>query len=160
MNNSAVEQMLDDCSDELDQLQILAAAQGPATPYLTKYAIVRACGTIEQSFKTVVADHCANKSKAQVKRFLAVRVRDSSMNPSWENMCRLLRDFDEIWNADFKSVVNADSDCAQIKLSLSSLVEARNNFAHGGNPSSTIGDVRVYFDHAKRIIQYMDSIVS
>jgi hypothetical protein len=155
--------MLDDCADELDHVETLVIAHGPAStliPYLTKYAIVRACGTIEQAFKTVVADHCSYRSKAQVKQFLAVSVRDSSSNPSWDNMCRLLGKFDDNWCLDFKSHVDADVDKTQLRESLKSLVAARNDFAHGGNPSSTIGDVKIYFGHARKVIQYMDTIVA
>lgn len=163
MNNSAVERMLDDCAAELDHLAVLVAAHGPAStlvPYLTKYAIIRSCGTIEQSFKTIVADYCSYKSKAQIKQFLTVRVRDSSSNPSWDNLCKLLKEFDSNWLSNFKDQVDMDADKTQLKDSLKSLVNARNDFAHGGSPSSSIGDVKSYFDHARKIIHYMDAVVA
>lgn len=163
MNNSAVQKMLDDCTFELSQLEALVVDVGPTSsivPYLTKYAIVRSCGTIEQSFKTIVADHCCKKSTAQVKEFLRVRVRESSSNPSWDNICTLLKQFDLTWSTGFKGKVAADVDSAQLKESLKSLVGARNDFAHGGNPSTTIGDVKDYFSHASRIIMYLDTVVA
>lgn len=162
MNNSSVENMLNGCDAELNDLQNTVNKLGntsPVAPYLTKYAIIRACGTIEQAFKTIVADHCSADSKAQVREFLRVRVRESSSNPSWEQICKLLKDFDKAWNEGFKTRVNADADANQIKQSLKSLVDARNDFAHGGNPSTTIGDVKDYFDHASRIVRHLDSVV-
>jgi RiboL-PSP-HEPN len=128
-------------------------------PFLTKYALIRACGAIEQSFKTVVADFCAKRSKKQLKRFLELRVRDSSMNPSFGNIIKLLKDFDESWAVTLKASLAASPDKETFMLSLQSLVDARNDFSHGGNPSTTIGDVLTYFSHSRVIIELLDSAV-
>ncbi len=163
MNNKVVEQGLDDCARELDDLAILIKSLGPASavvPYLTKYAIVRACGSLEQAFKALIADYCSHRSKKQVKRFLRVRVRESSSNPSYTNMCSHLKDFDEDWHLLFKRTVDGDQDKIQLLASLQSLVDARNDFAHGGNPTASIGDVIGYFDHSRRLVEYMDVVVA
>lgn len=39
---------------------------------------------------------------------------------------------------------------------LQSLVDARNDFAHGGNPSASIGDVIIYYQHSRTVIEKMD----
>lgn len=99
MNNPEVQRLLDDCSTELSQVKTLIDNLGVASnniaPYLTKYSLIRACGTIEQAFKSIVCDFCSRRSKKQVKRFLEQHVRDSSMNPSYSNICKLLKQFDE-----------------------------------------------------------------
>lgn len=162
MNNVEVQRLLDDCSDELAQVNGLISGLGIASnvvPYLTKYAIIRACGSIEQAFKAILCDHCSKRSKKQIKRFLGRRVRESSVNPSYENICRLLKDFDEDWHSNFKSDINASPDKTVLMTSLTSLVDARNDFAHGGSPSSSINDVITYFHHSRAIIEALDSRV-
>lgn len=162
MNNSEVQRLLDDCSAELSHVTGLITGLGVASnaaPYLTKYAIIRACGGIEQAFKSILCDFSSRRSKKQVKRFLGRRVRESSMNPSYENICRLLKDFDEEWYEEFKDHIKAAPDKSVWMTSLTSLVDARNEFAHGGNPSSSITDVISYFQNCRAVIEVLDAKV-
>jgi len=112
------------------------------------------------SFKTIIADFCSHRSKKQIKRFLTKKVREGSANPSFDNICKFLRDFDEDWKKTFKAQIDQEPNKANLLTSLQSLVDARNNFAHGGNPSASINDVLAYFNHASRIIAIMDSVVA
>jgi len=74
-------------------------------------------------------------------------------------MNNFLKDFDENWNATFKAGIKAEPNSAQLLTSLQSLVDARNEFSHGGNPTVSLTDVVSYYTHAKRIIELMDGIV-
>jgi hypothetical protein len=162
MNNVEAQRLLDDCSNELSQVKTLIDGLGVTSniaPYLTKYSIIRACGAIEQAFKSIICDFCSIRSKKQVKRFLEQRVRDSSINPSYSNICKLLKDFDDSWLTQFKTSINSSPDKDARMTSLQSLVDARNDFAHGGNPSSSIGDVIIYYQHSRAVIETMDSHV-
>jgi len=162
MNNDEVKRLLDDCSAELARVKTLIESLGIASniaPYLTKYSIIRACGTIEQAFKSIIADFCSRRSKKQVKRFIEQRVRDSSMNPTYSNICKLLGNFDEDWVRNFKSGVDQSPNKSAKMDSLQSLVDARNNFAHGGNPSATIGNVLTYYSDGRKIIEQLDASV-
>ena len=163
MNNVEAQRLLDDCSNELSQVKTLIDSLGATSnivPYLTKYSIIRACGAVEQAFKSIICDFCSSRSKKQVKRFLEQRVRDSSINPSYSNICKLLNDFDDGWLAQFKASINGAPDKAMRMTSLQSLVDARNDFAHGGNPSPSIGDVITYYQHSKVVIKILDSHVT
>lgn len=163
MNNLNVQQVLDDCSTELSHVKSLVDGLGITSsivPYLTKYALIKASGSIEQAFKTVIADFCSRRSKKQVKRFLRKRIREGSANPSYDNMCGFLDSFDKNWQVDFKAKVGSEPNKAVLLNSLQSLVDARNEFAHGGSPKASISDILDYFDHARRLIEIMDDIVS
>jgi hypothetical protein len=162
MNNADVLRELTACDAELAQVRSLIDGLGVTSnivPYLTKYAVIRACGSIELSFKTIIADYCVYRSKKQVKRFIDRRVREGSANPSIENINRFLNDFDEGWRNSFKAQLNGEVNKSVILTSLQSLVDARNDFAHGGSPSATILDVIAYFSHARRVIEIMDTII-
>ena len=162
MYNAAVDQLLIECRDDL--IRVKAAVDGlgmmsTIVPYLNKYSIIRACGAVEVSFKSIIVDYCEKPSKVQVKKYLRRYVRDSSKNPSYKNICALIKEFDDGWHTQFKSRVNAHADCSRIKTSMESLVAARNEFAHGGNPGSTVADVQAYFADFRLVLDIMDDII-
>lgn len=75
-------------------------------------------------------------------------------------MYKFLSDFDQKWRVAFKSQLDAEPNKSALITSLQSLVDARNEFAHGGNPTTSLTDVVQYFGHAKRIVEIMDAVVS
>lgn len=162
MNNLEVNEELDRCWAELNHVKTLIDGLGIASaivPYLTKYTIIRACGAIELSFKTIIADRSSRRSKKQIKRFVSRRIREGSANPSYDNICNFLHDFDKDWNTNFKSQIKLQQDNANLLDSLQSLVDARNDFAHGGNPGASISDILTYFTNARRVIEIMDNVI-
>lgn len=162
MNNTAVEALLDDSDQNLlDALAIVNSLGGAAkvVPYLNQYSIIRACGTIEIAFKQIISDFCSHRSMPQINNFINAKVKDSSMNPSYDNIYKLLKTFDETWCKEFKDQINLHPDKSQILFALKSLVDSRNDFAHGGNPTTSITDAIDYYTHAKKLIIVLDSVV-
>jgi len=163
MNNSGVLQLLDDCQDELDNVKLIIDGLGSTSnivPYLNKFAIIKACGIVEVSYKSIVADYCDRRSKPQVKKFLKKYVRENSRNPNYSDICNLLKEFDANWHTTFKARIDAHPDRSRMKTSIESLVDARNEFAHGGNPSSTVSDVIGYFRDFRVVLEIIDDIVN
>lgn len=162
MNNVAVRDLLDECAREITAIDGLVADLGIGSnvvPYLSKYGLIKACGAIEQAFKSIVADKCSYGAKQQIKNYLNGTVRNSSSNPSFDNICKLLKCFDATWKDNFKTAVNNHQRSANLKTSLQSLVDARNEFAHGGNPRVSISDVVQYFADARELIECLDGVV-
>lgn len=162
MNNAAVDQHLKKCRAELDHVQAAINAIGvtsPVTPYLTNYAVIRACGAVEVSFKSLIADFCTKRSKKQVKRFIHMKIKRGSANPSQKNIMYILHQFDVDWKKSFEINLKSDPNKQSLLDSLQSLVDARNEFAHGGSPTMTIADVLKHFDHARRVVEHVDSII-
>ena len=162
MNNADVDLHLTQCRAELSHVENAVKALGvmsPVTPYLSHYAIIRACGAVEVSFKSLIADFCSKRSKKQIKRYIHLRIKRGSANPSQKNILEILNQFDEDWKKNFKSNMKADPNKQQLLDSLQSLVDARNEFAHGGSPTMTIDDVILHFDRARRVVEHVDAIV-
>jgi hypothetical protein len=162
MNNADVFLHLDQCRVELQLINDSIADLGimsPVAPYLTKYAVIRACGAVEVSFKNLVVDFCSKSSKKQVKRYIYMKIVKGSANPSQENIMNMLNQFDEDWKNIYKENLKADPDKQQLLYSLQSLVDARNDFAHGGNPTLSISDVLTHFNNAQKIIVHIDSVI-
>jgi len=163
MNNSEVNALLVECQDDLVNVKSIVDSLRPtdnAVPYLGKYALIKACGTIEVAYKATIADHCSKRAEQQLKNFINKRIRDSSSNPSFSNICSTLKDFDEAWNEEFKNLVKSRPDGEALRTSLQSLVDGRNDFSHGGNPSLTIMDVLKYYQDSCVVIGILDSVVS
>jgi hypothetical protein len=162
MNNSDVDLLLNQCRSELDHVQTSIVTLGvvsPIAPYLAKYAVIRACGAVEVSFKALVADFCSKRSKKQVKKFIALKIVRSSTNPSHDKIVEMLSQFDDNWRKMFKANIGSDPNKAQLLDSLQSLVDARNEFAHGGSPTLSINDVIKHFDHARRVLEHVDAVI-
>ena len=162
MNNSDVQLLLTNCETELSHIDSIIVGLGGTNlivPYLNKYSVIKSCGTIEVSFKTLIADFCSKRSKPQVKNFLNKRVRENSANPSYNRIIQILAEFDGNWVTNFKIQMLALPNYNSITSSIQSLVDARNDFAHGGNPTITFTDIKNYFDESKQLIITLDNVI-
>ncbi|MCG8761036.1 hypothetical protein G1L15_14190, partial [Tenacibaculum finnmarkense] len=131
----------------------------PIVPFLTKYSIVRACGTIEFCFKTIISDSHSGHS-SQITNFIDNTIRNSSMNPNRQNISTTLKKFDPNWKTNFNQKLNDIADCERIKASIDSLNLARNSFAHGDTPSATFENIKDYFMDSVEIMKILDEVVS
>ena len=162
MNNQEAQDSINKCLEELQRIYHLVEGHGgtsPIVPFLTNYAIVRACGTIEFSFKTILSDSLSGHS-TQIANYIDYTIRNSSMNPSRENICKTLKKFDDTWNKEFKKRLNIHPDSTRIKSSIDSLNSSRNSFAHGDPLTSSFKDIRKYFNDSIEIIEILDDIVN
>lgn len=144
MNNSDVQLLLTNCDSELAHIETIITGLG---------------GTIEIAFKPLIADFCSKRSKPQVKNFLNKRVRENSANPSYQRILQILAEFDGNWVTTFKTQMQSLANYNSITSSVQSLVDARNDFAHGGNPTITFADIKNYFDEAKQLILTLDNVI-
>lgn len=161
MNNSTVEQSLIDCSEELNNIQKVIDVFGQShsiVPFLTNYAVIKCCGTIENSFKSIIADF-HNTLPKQAKKYIDSTFTNSSMNPSKENICKSLNKFDENWNVLFKDRLTKETNGSRIESSLKSLNNARNEFAHGGHPKVSFSSIKTYFSDSQKVIEILDDII-
>lgn len=159
MNNQSAITLVDECEFELRRIHLIIDVLGStnnAVPFLTKYAVIKVCGTLEQCFKTIISDFSCSGQSNQVKKFVDISFRESSINPNLDNIHKALKKFDDQWNTNFKGLLNADPNVSRIRDSITSLNSARNVFAHGGNPTLTFNDVSAYFIDAKTVISYID----
>lgn len=161
MNNQNAETAINECLNEFNALAVLIPQTGVMSPlsrYLTHYSLIRACGTIEFAFKTIIADFHQGISP-QLTNYLDNKVRSNSCNPSYQNIISMLGDFDSQWKTDFKNQVNSLQDSQRILGSLSSLNANRNSLAHGHGSIVSFNDIQTYFADAIQIIKVLDNVV-
>lgn len=161
MNNTDVKQILDNCLTELLGISALLTGLGDGanpTPYIKKYAVIRATGSIESAFKQIIADKIDKDSHVQVKNFIRRKVRDSSCNPKLGMIENMISEFDDRWRSRFDEQMALD-DKPRLKGALTALVDARNEFAHGGSPNLAIDATLQHFKDGVRVIEILDSVV-
>jgi len=73
MNNITAKEKIEQCLEELEKIKHIIIAIGRTShpvPFLTKYAIVKSCGTIEICFKAILSDHKIGEQNDKVKTLL------------------------------------------------------------------------------------------
>ena len=161
INNPNAQTAIDDCNAELSRITGIINGVGSTNPlsgYLTKYSLIRICGTLEVCYKTIIADYYENIAP-QLGQFISYHLRDASLNPIYENICKALSRFDDSKNELFKKEVanlaNKDSLIDAFKV----LNRERNNVAHGTNSTLSFNDMKSRFSEAIKIIEVLDSVM-
>jgi len=162
MNNANATVLIDGCRRELVRIEGVKSTFGstsPAMELMTKYSVIKCCGTIEQCFKTIIFDKVESNAAPQARKYIEQTFREGSMNPSIENIYKSLNLFDKNWSNSFKEKVKNISDADRIKASLKSLNKNRNDFAHGKSIIVSFLQVSNYFEDSCLIIEALDEVV-
>lgn len=160
MNNVQALQILHDCLADLIIVKatLVGLDGAPAAPYLKKYSVIRASGSIEFAFKKIIADKVDEGSHEQVKNFIRTKVRNTSRNPKLEAIESSLDEFDPRWRRRFGELL-ALSNRARLRSALADLVTARNKFAHGGDSDLSIDAIIEHFRDGAKVIAFLDQTV-
>ena len=121
--------------------------------YLVAYTVVKASGTIEIVFKSILHVFLAEGSKAETQLFLEKNIVDLSCNPSTGNIERLLEQIDNERKQSFSSRTKG----IQEKTDLNSLVSLRNDLAHGRSINVSINVVQRYFESGVKILSMLEA---
>lgn len=157
-----LQDLINDCTSEIadieSKIQALPAMDKEVR-YLTNYALIKASGTVEYVYRSIVADYFSRLSDSRVDTYLDSTVRKGSMSAKYDQMCNLLGRFDADWCKDFKSVVKADPDGQKMIAASNSLVTNRHDFAHGKSPTATFMEIKQYYQDVLQLISLFDTIV-
>ena len=158
------EELLDACSCELQAIEkrINKNKLDQMVKYLQNYAVIRACGTIENVVKNIIADSVTVNASFEIQNYIQIKIRDSSSNPKTTIISSILGEFSTEWKKSFDNKLTnipANSDNNKAKTELNSLVQLRNDFAHGKSVGIGISSIRKYFDSACEIVKIVDGIV-
>ena len=142
--NSEHRRYINDCFDELDKIKnwIDKNRLDTNVKFLVAYAVVKASGTIEIVFKSILHEFLSEGCKEETRYFIEKNVVDNSCNPSVDNIKNLL---DRVDSDRSKSFVELTKGTRQ-KGDLSSLVKLRNDLAHGRDINTSIIEVKRYYE--------------
>lgn len=126
------------------------------TKYLIAYSVIKASGSIEVVFKQIIYDYLTREAGEKTATYIEKMILDSSCNPNTGNMSNLLQNISSEWKEQFDALVKETGK----KSKINSLVQLRNDFAHGDNITVSIDTVISYFDAAKDILNILDTVVN
>lgn len=152
-------QILDDCENELCEIKTWAD-ENPVDSklrYLNAYAVIRSSGAIEISLKKMIYDWLSDNAKGDAKSYLEKMIVDSSSNPSTGVMLKFLQDFNQTKKSRFESNV---SNSLQDKSNLNSLVQWRNDIAHGRTISAGIRAIYNDFHSGRSLLEKFYNILT
>ena len=161
INNPNAQIVIDDCNAELSRITGIINGIGSTSPlsgYLTKYSLIRICGTLEVCYKTIIADYYENLAP-QLGRYIGYHLRDASMNPTYENICQAIKRFDDVRQQNFKSAVKVLTNANNLIKAFSLLNIERNKVAHGDNSTLSFNDMKSRYSEAIKIIEVLDSVM-
>lgn len=121
---------------------------------MISYAVVKASGAVEVIFKNMIYNYLSVGANEKAKGYLEKAIIDSSCNPNTGNMSNMLQNISSEWKTLFDQQVKQSGE----KDKLNSLVQLRNDFAHGDSISVSIDTVIKYFDSAVKILNILDNV--
>ena len=127
--------------------------------YLVAYSVVKASGTIEIVFKSMVYDLLAENASLETKSYLTRMIIDSSCNPSTGNIGKILEQINVDKKKAFDINIKEAPEGMEQKANLNSLVSLRNDIAHGRSIGSTINTVTKYFDSGVEVLNILDAVL-
>ena len=166
MNNQKADQCLRQCQYDLLVIQktIKANQFAPINSFLCSHAIVRASGAIEMSLKAILIDFCSCSNVIQTNQYLLNLHQKKSYSISYADLLGQLSKFDDNWKDSLKNKMAHLPNLKEkkYKTSWNSLINERHKIAHGALNSTpiSIDNTIKYFLCAKRIIRFLDKVVS
>ena len=160
--NTNLQTLINDCNAELADIDSRISSMPPLDKgkiYFAQYALIRACGTIEFVYRSIVADYFSQFNIPQIETYLDKDIRSGSMSANYDNIRKLLKKFDSQWDTSFNNSVQSHPYGQRIKSSIKSLVNNRHLFAHGRPPTATFNDIKQYYSDAVILIQLLDQAV-
>lgn len=157
-----LQDMLANCTAELNDIEVRINSSPPldkSRQYFTNYALIKACGTVEFVYRSIVADHFSQLSNSRIDTYLDSTVRQGSNSAKYENMKKLLNKFDRQWGNAFQATVQGLVNGSRLIDASNSLVTNRHNFAHGKAPTATFLEIKQYYLDVVQLITVFDSIV-
>ena len=154
--------MLGECDKELADIEQRIkklSAFDKEKLYLTNYALIKACGTVEFIYRSIVADYFSKLNSDKIDKYIDTNIRSGSMSATYDNMSRLLGKFDDNWKKNFQNNVNQRGDKNKLISDSESLVTNRHSFAHGKTPSATFSDIKRYYSSVVILIRILDKVV-
>ena len=121
---------------------------------IARLLCVLCSGFIEDSLRLMLADYSSARSAPRVATYVSTRLGDFQ-NPKFEKILALLQSFDPTWRQHFE-----ESDKAEMKAAIDSIVVNRHLIAHGRPCGISIGTFDAYYKQVRMFIDDIDMVLS
>lgn len=159
IGNASAQAIIDDCKDELTKIEKLITSLGTtnsASGFLTRYALMKSSSTLENCYKTIIADYYEALAPS-MSCYIANMVRNASRNANIDNIHKFLKEFDSAKHSIFKNNVSAITDKDATLREFKELANARNEIAHGSSTTLSFNDIKSKFLSSIKIMEALDA---
>ena len=122
------------------------------------YICILSAGLLESSIREIygefVRNAAINPASSRVSKYAISRLERVS-NPKADSFVQTARAFSEEWGQDLENYLNSDD--GQRKNAIDSIMNNRNQIAHGRRASVSLARVKDYLSKAAEVIDFIES---
>ncbi len=119
---------------------------------LTYYLCVRVSGFVETCVRGILVAYSTPRAQDHVHAFVVSKL-ERFPNPTFDQICKTIADYSDQWNRDFKNRIPD-----RVRGSLRSMNVNRNQIAHGGTSTITIGQLQQYYQDIILLITELEAV--
>jgi hypothetical protein len=116
----------------------------------SKYLCVLTSGFLEISVRTIYGEYARRRSHPNVGDFVEGHL-SRFQNPKMEKILQITQHFNAGWRQKLEAATEGE-----LKDAVDSIVNNKNNIAHGNQVNITYGTMKRYFDDAVRVIEMIE----
>ncbi len=117
----------------------------------SRYLCIRVSTYVEQSVEEILTAYAKKRSNDTVGRFVEESVRRNNLKS--KRLLEHVARFDPEWSKELESYMKGER-----KDALDSVVDNRNNIAHGDPPGITYHRIALYYERVKEIVSRLDEL--
>lgn len=135
--------------NQADALDDLDGVDDEVKAHFTRYLCVSTSAFLELSLKRILREYVsAANTDPLVAKFVFHHLDRRSPGPRRDEILQLLGRFSDEWKSEVGIATRG-----QISGSLTSLVNDRNNIAHGETVNLSLNDLKNHFENAKKVVE-------
>jgi hypothetical protein len=132
----------------IDELFSLASGLTPEIQaHWSRYLCIMVAGFLEVSVQAIYSEYARGKAHPNVVNYVERRMR-GFQNPNMQRIGEVARSFSVEWGAELEKE-------ATIRDSVNSILNNRNQIAHGRSTDVTIGRLRPWYVDTVRLVEIM-----
>ena len=121
--------------------------------YFAKYLVVFICGCLESIIESIMCEYVTKHRDAKIAKFVSESLHISFRNPDTDKIISLLGRFDDNWADEIRNMPNVN------KKGIDGIITHKNELAHTGSSTITMGEIKDLYDRAKPVLTKIDSTV-
>ncbi len=119
-----------------------------------RYLCILAAGLLENSIREIYQEFVQNSASPPVASFASSRLRGIN-NPKSERFVQVASSFSQEWGQSLAEFLNASN--GERKDAIDSIINNRNQIAHGRNTNIFVVRVKGYLDRVVEVIDFIES---
>jgi hypothetical protein len=127
----------------------LLQGQPELQAHFARYLCVLVSGFLENAIVAIYTTYARNKAAPFIANYVETQL-ERFQNPSMEKILQVSESFNPKWRSEIENNLPAE-----VKDSINSIVNIRNQIAHGGSTGITYITIKNYYDNVLKLIEFL-----